>query len=448
MTVSRSPRIVIVGAGFGGLKAARMLAGSGAEILLVDRNNYHTFIPLLYQVAAAELEPERIAYPVRRVLRRLPNVRFLMAEVKWIDFVNQVVETDGSVIPYNFLVLATGSQSQFLGVPGAPEYALPMRTLEEAVALRNHILSCFERAVQEPDPTQRQQLLTFAIVGGGPTGVELAGALIELTHNSLAKDYPTLDLQQVRVVLLQSSDRLLADLPKRLSDYTQKHLRKIGVKVHLQAKVSQVTPKALYLQDGSAIFAETIIWTAGVEATPPAPTGELFPAAKGQVAVLPTLQLPKQPQVYVIGDSGYVEQDGQPLPLVAPVAIQQGAAVAQNIKRQLRGLPLQPFCYRDKGRAAIIARNAGVAQVGKLLITGFPAWLLWLGIHLFYLPGFRNRLMVLMSWVCDYLFGDRFVCQILPKQTAPASQATQFAARDGTSLDGNRSWENQQQRHL
>lgn len=247
------PRIVIIGSGFGGLQAARSLANSEVEVLLVDRNNYHTFIPLLYQVATAELEPERVAYPVRRILRRLPNARFVMAEVKQIDFVNQVVETDGSAIPYDFLILATGSQPQFLGVTGAPEYALSMRTLEEAVCLRNHILGCFEQAVREPDLMQREQLLTFCIVGGGATGVELAGALIELIHGPLAKDYPTLDLRQVRVVLLQSGDRLLADLPKRLSYYTHKHLLKMGVKVHLQSKVSQVTPDAVYLKDGSTL---------------------------------------------------------------------------------------------------------------------------------------------------------------------------------------------------
>lgn len=440
------PRIVIVGSGFGGLQAARVLASSGAEVLLVDRNNYHTFIPLLYQVATAELEPEQIVYPVRSVLRRLPNASFVMAEVKQIDFVNQVVETDGPVIPYDFLILATGSQSQFLGVPGAPKYALPMRTLEEAVYLRNHILGCFEQAVREPALTQRERLLTFVIVGGGPTGVELAGALIELIHGPLAKDYPTLDLRQVRVVLLQAGDRLFAGLPKRLGEYTQKRLRKMGVEVHLQAKVSQVTPEAVYLKDGTAIFTKTIVWTAGVEAALPDTTEELPTATKGKVVVQPTLQLPEQPRVYAIGDLAYVEQDGQPLTGVAPEAIQQGAVAAQNIQRQLRGRSPQPFSYFNKGSLAIIGRNAGVGQIGKLTFTGFPAWFFWLGVHLFYLPGFRNRLFVLINWICDYLFKKRFVRLILP-QTALASEATHFATRDGTRSDGNRTWENQQQRH-
>lgn len=439
------PRVVIIGSGFGGLKAARMLAGSGVKVLLIDRNNYHTFIPLLYQVAAAELEPEQIVYPVRNFLRRLPQASFVMTEVKRIDYGNQLVETDGTPIPYDFLILATGSQSQFLGVPGAEEYALPLKTLEDAVHLRNHIISCFELAEREPDPTERQRLLTFAIVGGGPTGVELAGAWSELIYGPLAKDYPTLDLRWVQVILLQSGDSLFADLPERLGKYTQKQLQKMGVKVYLQAKVGQVTPEALYLKDGTAIFTKTIVWTAGVEAAVPPPQ-ELPTAPKGKVIVLPTLQLLEQPKVYAIGDVAYVEQDGQPLTGVAPEAIQQGAVAARNIKRQLRGRSPQPFSYFNKGRLAIIGRNAGVGQIGKLTFTGFLAWFLWLGVHLFYLPGFRNRLLVLFSWIWDYLFGDRFVRLILPPSTWLISKATD-AAGEKISRDGQQIRENQQQRH-
>lgn len=433
MIVPRRPRVVIIGSGFGGIAAARTLARSQVEVLLIDRNNYHTFIPLLYQVAVAQLQPEQVAYPVRSILRRLPHANFLMAEVKQIDFVNQVVETEKAAIPYDFLIASTGSQTQFLGIPGAAKYALPIKTLSEAVYLRNHILSCFEQAVLEPDATQRQSLLTFVIVGGGATGVELAGALIELIQGSLIKDYPRLDLRQVRVILLQGRDRLLADLPLKLCDYTHKHLRRMGVKVHLQAKVSQVTPNGVYLADGTNILAKTVIWTAGVVAAPLTPTGEMFPAAKNQVAVLPTLQLPEYPQVYVIGDSAYVEQDGKPLPLVAPVAIQQGTKAAQNILLQLQHQQPKPFCYVDKGRAAIIARNAGVAQAGKLKFTGFLAWLLWLAIHLYYLPGWHNRFIVLINWIYDYLFCDRFIRVIFPSVTTPTSASTQLLVIDNTT---------------
>jgi NADH dehydrogenase len=415
LIVPKRPRVVVVGSGFGGLKATQALARAQISVLLIDRNNYHTFIPLLYQVAVGELQPEQIAYPVRGILQRLPFANFLMAEVTQIDFANRVVVTDGLTIPYDFLVLSTGSKSQFLGVPGADKYALPMKTLQEAVYLRNHILSCFEQAVREVDPQLRQLFLTFVIVGGGPTGVELAGALVELIHGQLIKDFPTLEMEQVQVILVQSSDRLLADLPLRLSDYTYKQLQqRSGVKVYLQAKVAKVTSNAVHLENGAVIFSKTIIWTAGVQATSPTPTAELFPAAKGQVAVLPTLQLPHYPQVYVVGDSAYLEQDGEPLPLVAPVALQQGTLAAQNILRQIKGKEPKPFRYVDKGKAAIIKRNVGVAQTGKLSFTGFPAWLLWLGIHLYYLPGGRNRLIVLLDWLRDYFFGDRPIRLIFP----------------------------------
>ena len=430
MKAPRHRRVVIVGAGFGGLTAAKMLAHSGVEVVLVDRNNYHTFIPMLYQVATAELKPEQIVYPVRRFLRRRSNFRFVMAEVKRIDQVNQVVETEGSSIPYDFLILATGSQSQFLGVPGAPEYTLAMNTLQEAVTLRNHILSCFEQAVQEEDPMQRLALLTFVIVGGGPTGVELAGALMELICGPLAKDYPTLNLQQAQVVLLQSGDRLIADLPKSLGDYTQKRLRQMGVKVHLQTKVRQVNPKIVHLEDGSAISAETIIWTAGLEAARPATKQELSTAFKDKIVVEPTLQLPGDSQVYAIGDLAYVEQDGQPLTGVAPEAIQQGAAVARNVQRQLRGLSPKPFSYFNKGRLAIIGRNAGVGQIGKLNFTGFLAWFLWLYVHLCYLPGIRNRIGVLINWICRYFFGLRPARLIFSQSSVKTETSKTIVSRE------------------
>ncbi|MBC6477483.1 MAG: NAD(P)/FAD-dependent oxidoreductase [Hormoscilla sp. GM7CHS1pb] len=417
MTVSQGSRFVIVGAGVGGLVAARSLASAGVEVLLVDRHNYHSFVPLIYQVAAAQLPPELIAYPIRRILRRQNNVHFLMTEVKQIDFTDRVLETDGPTIPYDFLVLATESQSQFLGVPGAAENTLPLTTIAEALTLRNHFLHCFERAVAFRDPAQLPQLLTFAIVGGGPAGVELAGAWMELIKGPLAKDYPHLDWQQVRVIILQSANRLLPHLPRRLGEYAQKQLRKLGVKVHLQARVREVTADAVYLEDGTIINASTIVWTAGVEAHFRDPT-----------AVEPTLQLPEHPEVYAIEDLSLLE--GQALIGVAPTAQQLGVAVARNILLQLKGedpLPFQDCAARtlrdrDIGRAAIIKRNAGVAKLGKLNLTGFLPWLLCLGVRWFYLPGFRNRLAVLYHWICDYLWGDRPYRHILPSPDAIASE--------------------------
>jgi NADH dehydrogenase len=239
------------------MQAAQSLAHSGAEVLLIDCNNYNTFVPLLYQVAAAQIEPESIAYPVRTILRRSPRTRFLMAEVQQVDFEYQVVETDAGTIPYDYLVLATGSQTQYLGVPGATESAFPLRTLEQAIALRHHILQRFEQANREPDPERRQQLLTFVIVGGGPTGVEMAGTLVELKR-VLRREYPGLDLEEVRIVLVQSGQNLLQNLPERLGRYTTRKLRQLGLKVHFQTRVSQVTADAVRFQDGSSLPAGTI----------------------------------------------------------------------------------------------------------------------------------------------------------------------------------------------
>ncbi|MBE9180286.1 NAD(P)/FAD-dependent oxidoreductase [Oculatella sp. LEGE 06141] len=413
-----SSRVVVVGAGFGGLQAAQSLAGSGAEVVLIDRNNYHTFVPLLYQVATAQIEPEQIAYPVRTLLRRLPNVRFLMAEVNHIDLANQVVQTNRAAISYDFLVLATGSQTQFQTIPGVPDHAFALRTLEESVVLRNHIMSCFEQAVQEPDSLRRQQLLTFAIVGGGPTGVEMAGALVELFQDALFRDYPRLEHQHIKVILVQSSGRLLVGLPKKLGAYTYKRLRQIGVNVYLDAKVSRVTAGAVHLHNHQLIPTATVIWTAGLEAAPPDASDELSHATKGKLVVQPTLQVAERSQVYAIGDVAYVEQDGKPLVGVAPEALQQGVAVARNIKRQLQGKAPKPFRYFNKGRLAIIGCYSGVGKIGAIAFTGFLAWIMWLGVHLVYLPGYRSRLMVLLNWLYTYGVGDRAIRSIMPLATS------------------------------
>ncbi|YAF98380.1 MAG: NAD(P)/FAD-dependent oxidoreductase [Nodularia sp. CChRGM 3473] len=424
----KSPRIVIVGAGFGGLQAAQSLANSGADIVLIDRHNYHTFIPLLYQIATSQLEPEYIAYPIRTILRRFsakrhtrkPKLRFCMAEVQRVDFSAQIVETNRSAIAYDFLVLATGCQTQFLGVSGASEHAFALKTLEEAITLRNQILSCLERASQESNPLRREQLLTFIIVGGGPTGVEMAGALVEMLQSKLRQDYPSLNLEQVRLILVQSGDRLLANLPKKLGVYTYKRLRQLGVKIYLETKVSQVTQGSVHLENHEVIPAATVIWTAGLEANPPETSEDLSSAKKGKLLVHPTLQLLEQPNVYAIGDLAYVEQNGKPLTGVAPEALQEGVAVARNIQRQLQGKSPKSFKYFNKGRLAIIGCYSGVGKIGGLAFTGFLAWLMWLGVHLVYLPGYRNRLLVLLTWLYTYLMGDRAVRLIISGKNVKA----------------------------
>ncbi|MGD9146574.1 MAG: NAD(P)/FAD-dependent oxidoreductase [Anaerolineae bacterium] len=408
-------RVVIVGAGFGGLWAARALARSPLEVLLVDRNNYHTFLPLLYQVAAAELEPEQIAHPTRSILQKWPNVHFAMADVTSLDLGQRSVKAADLKFAYDFLILATGSTSHYFGIAGAAEYAFPLKTLEQAITLRNHTLFCFERAVHEADPRRRRSMLTFAIVGGGPTGVEFAGALSELLYGPLAQDYPSLDPAEVRVVLLEAQESLLSGFPERLQDYTLRRLRKVGVQVHLGAMVSQVTQHRLELKDGAEIPTETVVWTAGVQGEPLAKRSGA-PTARGRrVAVLPTLQLTEYPEVYAIGDLAYIEGEEPPLPMVAPVAIQQGTTAARNILRQIAGQSPQPFHYRDRGSMATIGRNAAVVSLGSRTFTGFVAWVIWLGVHLFSLIGFRNRIFVLINWAWDY-FHERAVRLILPTQ--------------------------------
>ena len=420
------PRVVVVGAGFGGMQTAQSLAKSGADVLLIDRNNYNTFVPLLYQVAAAQIEPESIAYPLRTVLRRANKTQFMLANVRRVDFDHQLIETDNAVVPYDYLVLATGSQTQFMAVPGAADYAFPLRTLDQSVALRNHILHRFEQAVREPDPMRRKQLLSFVIVGGGPTGVEMAGTLVEL-KKSLRCDYPGLDWQDMQIVLVQSGDNLLTNLPAKLGRYTARKLNKLGVTLYFNVRVSRVTDSTVELSDGCTLSAGTVVWAAGLEATMPETAVAPQTARKQKLKVRSTLQLTDYANVYAIGDVAYAEHNGKPLTGVAPEALQQGVAVARNIRRQLLGKSPKPFSYLNKGRLAIIGGYAGVGKIGPFLLTGFLPWLMWLSVHLVYLPGFRNRLMVLLNWLHGYGRGDRAIRLILSPKPAvrrPALAAT------------------------
>ena len=418
------PRVVIIGAGFGGLWAARSLAKAPVEVYLVDRHNYHTFLPLLYQVAAAELEPAQIGYPIRATLRQMPNVHFILGEVTHVDVHEQIVHTTNSALPYEYLILATGSITRFFNIPGAEAYGFPLKTMEDGIRLRNHILTCFEQASQTAAADLRQKLLTFVVVGGGATGVEYAGALAELIYRPLAKDYPQLDLNQVTVMLVEAAGTVLANLPHHLSQYTLKRLRHMNVDIHLQTAVSQVTPDAVHLQDGTIIPCQTVVWTAGVGGEATAQASGLGVLPNGRLPVLSTLQLPTHPNIYAIGDlAAFTTANGSTLPMVAPVATQQGNWAAQNIQRQLAGKTLQPFHYRDRGHMATIGRNAAVAHIGRYTFKGFIAWIMWLVIHLVNLIGFRNRLMVLINWAWNYLFFEHVVRLILnPPHPQPGEQ--------------------------
>ncbi len=409
----KKSRIIVIGAGFAGLRAIQKLAKVNADIILIDRNNYHTFIPLLYQVAAGFVPPETVTYPLRKSLRSIANARFIQGKVQKIDFAAKVVQTEVMNLSYDYLVLATGSRTKFLDVDGAAQYALPMRALSDAVNIHDRLINNFERATICQDRARRMQLLTITIIGGGATGVELAGSIQELVKATLAKNYPTINSQEASVILLHSGATLLQDYPEHLGNYTCRQLRRRGVKVHLRSRVSEVLPGAIKLNDGQLLETAAIIWTAGVEANHPEAEAELPTASKAKIQVESTLQLPNYPQVYAVGDVALVKQAGKPLLGIAPEALQQGTTVAQNLKRQLRGLPPKPFNYFNKGKAAIIARNSGVAYLfGKIPVQGFAAWLLWLGIHLYYLPGIANRLVILGSWLRDYLTRERSMQQL------------------------------------
>jgi NADH dehydrogenase len=405
------PRVVIVGAGFGGLAAARELADADVDVLMINRTNYHGFWPLLYQVATAGLEPESIAYPVRAILRRYRNADFLLAEVNGVDFEQRAVLTDVGPVMYDYLVLAAGSTTNFFGNERFERYTLGMKDLDEAQRLRNHILTCFEHAVAETDPARRAALLTFVVVGGGPTGVELAGAFIELIRHVMRKDYPMLDVCQAHVVLVEATDRVLATFPESLQRAALDRLRRMGVDVRLSAPVADTRPGMLVFKDGTELEAETIVWAAGVRASPLAEALGVTLGRGARVKVEPTLTLPGHPEVFVIGDMAYLEgyRPGVPYPMVAPVAIQMGEQAARNIIARTRRNPMKPFRYFDKGQMATIGRSAAVLDAFGIQLTGWPAWVGWLFVHLMELVGFRNRALVLLNWAYSYFTYDRGV---------------------------------------
>ena len=423
------PRVVIVGAGFGGLWAARSLARKNVDVLIVDKNNYHTFLALLYQVAAAELVAEDIAYPVRSIFRGIPNLNFALGHVRHIDLQNHRIKTDSEAISFDYLILAAGSVSHSFGVPGMESYAYGLKTLEEAVVLKNHIICSFEEAAWEMDEAKRRSLLTFAIVGGGATGVEYAGALNELIHGPLLQDYPAVDFSQVRILIIEASDRLVANMPEKVQAYTLERLRHMQVIVQLGAKVLEVTEDAVILQGQGRIPTRTVIWCAGVRGEPVAASSEFPTERDGRVPVLPTLQVPGRPEIYVIGDLASIEEEGRRLPMVAQVAIQSGIAAAKNVLRQIAGEAPQPFRYRDRGSMIAIGRNAGGAAIGEKTYYGFFAWIIWLFVHLFNLIGFRNRLIVLINWAWDYLLYERAVRFIFPSDTPTHSKSSSRGCR-------------------
>jgi NADH dehydrogenase len=403
------PHIVIVGAGFGGLRAARALASALVRVTVVDRRNYHLFQPLLYQVATAGLEAEEIAYPVRAILRRQRNAKFRLAEVRSIDFEAHKLSTSTGELTYDYLILAPGGATNYFGIGSVERSGLGLKSIEEAVAIRDQVLRQFELGVQQTAPEVRRAMLTFVVVGGGPTGVEVSGMLSELIRLVLTKDFPELDFEDVRVILLEASQRLLAGFPRRLSEATAEILSRKHVEVRLGATVTRFDGEKVGLEGGEVIPARTLIWAAGARAASLADRLGLKQGPLGRIRVDATLRALDQERVFAIGDAAYVESETQPLPMMAPVAIQQGALAGRNIERALRGEPLVPFVYRDPGSLATIGRNSAVARLGRFCFKGFSAWVLWLIVHLIQLIGFRNRLLVLINWAWDYFLYERAV---------------------------------------
>ena len=409
MNTNHVPHIVIIGSGFAGLETARGLASAPVRITLIDKNNHHLFQPLLYQVAIAGLLPSQIAQPVRTIFRKQKNITFQMGEVSEINLEEKYVKLNGSVIAYDYLVVATGGRTNFFGFDTLEKAGFQIKDLATAVKTRNHMLSMFERASHEGDAEKRRELLTFVIVGGGPTGVETAGALAELISHVMVKDYPRSMLKEARVVLLEATSNLLGAYPAELRKSTLKLLQGKNVQVCLNTKMVDFNGQRITLGDGSQIETQTVIWTAGIKATEVVEELDVEKASGGRVRILPTLQLPGHPEVFVIGDTAYLEENGQALPMIATVAIQQGVTAAKNIRRNMDNSPLETFHYKDPGLLATVGRNAAVARIFGISFSGFIAWVIWVFLHIYRIIGFRNRLVIMFNWMWDYLFYDNQV---------------------------------------
>lgn len=410
MNANHIPHIVIIGAGFAGLETAHGLAKAHVRITLIDKNNHHLFQPLLYQVAIAGLLPSQIAQPVRTIFRKQKNLTFQMGEVSNIDFDKKYVKLNGSVIAYDYLVLAVGGRTNFFGQDAIEKSGFQLKDLETAVKTRNHLLTMFEQASQEADAEKRKALLTFVIVGGGPTGVETAGALAELISHVMKKDYPTLNLNEAHVILLEASANLINFYPAELQRAATKLLKKKNVDIRLNSKLESYNGQHVKLDDETQIKTQTVIWTAGVKAVEIVDELNVDKASGGRIRIEPTLQLPQHPETFVIGDASFLlDEKGVALPMISTVAIQQGVFTAKSIRNLINGKPLAHFHYKDPGLLATIGRNAAVARIFGISFSGFIAWVIWVFLHIYRIIGFRNRIIVMFNWAWDYLFYDNQV---------------------------------------
>lgn len=401
-------RVVIVGAGFAGLNAAKRLArktdkSGEIEITLLDRHNYHLFQPLLYQVAMAGLSPGEIAMPIRTMLAKYKNTRVLLGEAKHLDVASKSIQTEAGEISYDYLVLALGSQGSYFGHEEWEPHAPGLKSLEQATEVRRRVLTAFELAERETDPDRIRQLLTFVVVGGGPTGVELAGSLGEITRYTLSKDFRHIDPRNTRIILIEAGPRVLASFHPDLSRRAQRDLENLGVTIWTGVRVTKISEDGVAL-GGEVVKAVTVLWAAGVKPSPLNVQLGTPLDRQGRVIVNKDLTIPGHPEVFVIGDQAcFIGEDGNPLPGLAPAAMQEGRAVAESIVNDLHGKPRKTFKYNDKGQMATIGRRKAVAQMDKMRFTGVVAWLAWLLVHIYYLVGFKNRVLVMIQWSWSYL---------------------------------------------
>lgn len=407
MDQKAKPRVAIVGAGFGGLTAAKTLAGSPVQILLVDRQNFHTFQPLLYQVATAGLSPGEIAAPIRWILRHRRNVEVLMSEVKGFDLARRVLKLEEEEVTYDYLIVAAGASHAYFGHDEWEPFAPGLKTIEDALEIRRRVLVAFELAERQAESEKDEVQLNFIVIGGGPTGVELAGTLAEISRQVLANEFRSIDPKRTGIFLLEGGPRILPAYPEDLSRSAEEQLQHLGVQVRTSALVTRVEAGAVQIGE-TQLPAAVILWAAGVAASP---LGKQLGAPvdrAGRVLVNPDLSLPGHPEVFVIGDlAALKDEHGNWLPGLSPVAIQEGKATAKNIARDLRGEPRKNFHYWNKGTLATIGRAAAVADFGKIHVSGFLAWLSWLFVHIFFLIGFRNRVIVMIQWAWSYLTYER-----------------------------------------
>ncbi|TLY42158.1 MAG: NAD(P)/FAD-dependent oxidoreductase [Nitrospirae bacterium] len=405
--MTQQRHIVIVGAGFGGLRAARALKHADVRITVIDRRNYHLFQPLLYEVATAGLSPNDIAYPIRAVLRRQKNTRVFLAEVVAIDTKRRKVVLQDGEVEYDYLILATGAGHSYFGHPEWETYAPGLKSIEDALEIRRRILLAFEMAERETDEERRRALLTFVIIGGGPTGVELAGAIAEIAYTVMVQDFRSIRPQDARIILVEAGTRILPFMPESLSLKAERALKRLGVEIVKNSPVTSVH-QGMVMAGTQTIQAGTVLWAAGVEPSPVARSLGVPLDDVGRVPVNPDLSIPGHPEVFVIGDlAAFVDETGKLLPGLAAVAVQQGRHVARNILRMCNGLPSEPFHYVDLGTMATIGRAAAVVNFNWIMLSGFLAWVIWIFVHILLLIGFRNRFVVLFDWAWSYLSFQR-----------------------------------------